>query len=174
MTSRLKYIFSSAIFLMPSIASAEMTTFKVGFEGSSHVKNVDYDIKHKSLLIQKELSSDKTGLLRPSLELSVNQISIEGKRAYNYGIGLSSKIPIKNIDYPIFALIKTKIHYLDDFDFDVVNYGGPLQFSYNLGFEYETKGNVDYQLTFHHMSNWDRYDVNPNYESITFGALIDF
>jgi len=133
-----------------------------------------------STIILSYLSSGRT--LHDNLELqwysavNLGYLSVEDEGILMLGAALGLSYPI-NSDFHLFS--EGGFTWLDQYKFGQVgvaykDYGGQWQFQAKVGLDYNIYKSWKFGYAYSHMSNGDRYDINPSLDTHSLYVVYQF
>lgn len=131
-------------------------------------------INTKEIYFQHRLPLLPKTLLIPSFEASVSQLNVGEKKGYDWGVGPAAAIPLTESANRLFLTGHAKVHYLTRHDYGRKKYGGKIQWTYGFGLQAKVSYNTFVSYMWIHMSNADRYQVNPALETHTMTLGVNF
>ncbi len=131
-------------------------------------------INTKELYFQHRLPLIPNSLLIPAFEASVSQLNVGDKKGYVWGLGPAAAIPLTESANRLFLVGHGKVHYLTRHDYGRKRYGGKIQWTYGFGLQAKVSYNTFISYMWIHMSNADRYEVNPSLETHTMTLGVNF
>lgn len=152
----------------------------LGFRTGTPTTQQNIDINTKEVYVQKELAKYSIGLMVPSLEIAIAQLNGGIDHGYNYSIGPAYAIPMTGFASRLRLTAHTKVHWLTQYKFsnegaaNTKSYGGHVQWSYAVGAKYQVEKNTYMEYSWQHMSNADRYVLNPALETHNFTIGVNF
>lgn len=131
-------------------------------------------INTKELYYQHSFHPIPGTLMIPMLETSISQLNVGEKSGYVWGVGPAASVPISGTGGHLFLVGHGKVHYLTRTEYDHKDYGGPVQWTYGFGLKSKISVNTFASYMWQHMSNADRYSVNPALETHTMTVGVYF
>ena len=148
--------------------------YSLGFRSGIPTTEQNVTIDVKEVYFRKELPQYNLGLMIPSYEIAVAQLNANDERGYNYSAGPALKVPLSGFGSHLQLVGHFKMHWLTKHDFGRKRYGGPIQWTYAFGGEYQITKNSYVEYMWEHMSNGDRYLFNPALETHKIAVGINF
>ncbi len=152
----------------------------LGFRAGAPTTQQNITIDTKEVYIQKEFTQYSVGLMIPALEIAVAQLNGGIENGYNYSFGPAYSIPMTGFANNLRLTAHTKVHWLTRYEFtneageNTKDYGGPIQWTYAVGGKYQVEKNIFMEYSWQHMSNGDRYNINPALETHNFTVGVNF
>ncbi|WP_430459458.1 acyloxyacyl hydrolase [Thalassolituus sp. LLYu03] len=128
-------------------------------------------VESYEVYLRQEFARYNFGLLIPSAEVGVAHLAAGTDYGYVFSAGPAFAIPMAGFSSRLLFVAHGKVVWLTRYEFEDIDYGGPLQWNYGFGGKYQIERNAYLEYTWQHMSNGDRYDTNPSLETrnLTFG-----
>jgi len=147
--------------------------YQVGIRYGSPSSKQILPINTKEMYLQAFSHRIDNSIATTSFELSVSQLNIAEEKGYVYGIGPLLEIPVDGLKGS-YVNFRAKVHWLTRSDYGRKNYGGPLHWTYAVGYSQKLTGNTSLSYFWQHMSNGDVYKLNPGLETHTIDLGIKF
>lgn len=146
----------------------------IGFRYGSPAEKQILPINTKEFYYQRRYQPSSGSLLIPAVELSASQLNVGDSKGYVYGLGPAAFIPIGGSAGRLYFTGHGKVHYMTRHEFGRKRYGGRIQWTYGIGLRSKLTYNTFASYMWQHMSNADRYEVNPTLETHTLTLGIHF
>ena len=131
-------------------------------------------INTKELYFQRRLPLIGDSLLIPAFEASISQLNVGEGKGYVWGLGPAGAIPLTESANRLYLVGHAKVNYLTKHDYGRKRYGGQIQWTYGFGLQTKVSYNTFISYMWIHMSNADRYEVNPALETHTMTLGVNF
>ena len=146
----------------------------LGLRSGTPTSTENERLESYEIYLRREYAAHSLGLLIPSLEVGVAHLTLGTDYGYLYSAGPVFAIPLAGFRNQLQFIAHGKVVWLTRYEFEDIDYGGPVQWNYGLGSKYQLERNAYLEFTWQHMSNGDRYDSNPSLETRNLTLGINF